>query len=92
MIALTNEVTFSIVNRVKNSFIYILRGILWYHLKIREKEKKLFLHLLKIIIYCNNSNIKYVNSIINIGFESFYYVINLDVVSYFVIFSDLIYY
>ena len=37
----------------------------------------------------NNSNFKCVNSIIKyIGFESFYYTINLDIVSSFVIFND----
>ena len=36
-----------------------------------------------------NSNIKYVDSTIKyIGFESFYYAINLDVVSSFMIFKD----
>ena len=37
----------------------------------------------------HNSNIKCVDSIIKcIGFESFHYVINLDVVSSFMIFND----
>ena len=35
------------------------------------------------------SNIKYVDSIIKcIGFESFYYAINLNVISFFMIFND----
>ena len=39
--------------------------------------------------YSHNSNIKYVDSTIKcIDFESFYYVINLDIVSSFVVFSD----
>ena len=39
-----------------------------------------------------NSNIKYVNSIINcICFESIHYTINLDVILFFIIFSDFDY-
>ena len=37
----------------------------------------------------HNNNIKYVNSIIKcIGFESIHYVINLDVVSFYMVFSN----
>ena len=39
--------------------------------------------------YSHNSNIKYMDSTIKcIGFESFHYAINLDVVSSFMVFSD----
>ena len=39
--------------------------------------------------FSHNSNIKYICSIIKcISFESIYYVINLDVVSLFMVFSD----
>ena len=42
--------------------------------------------------YSHNNNIKYVDSIINcIGFESFYYVINLNMISSFIGFSDFDY-
>ena len=42
--------------------------------------------------YSYNSNIKYIDSAIKcITFESFHYVINLDVVSSFVVFSDFDY-
>ena len=41
---------------------------------------------------CHNNNIKYVGSIIKcIDFESIHYTINLDVVSFFMIFSDFDY-
>ena len=40
-----------------------------------------------------NSNIKYVNLTIKcIGFESFHYVSNLDVVSSFIVFSNFLFY
>ena len=39
--------------------------------------------------YNHNSNIKYIDSTIKyIGFESFYYAINLDVVLSFMVFSN----
>ena len=39
--------------------------------------------------FSHNSNIKYINSIIKyIGFESFHYTINIDVVSSYVIFNN----
>ena len=42
--------------------------------------------------YSHNSNIKCINSIIKyIGFESIYYAINLNVVSFFMIFDDFNY-
>ena len=42
--------------------------------------------------YSYNINIKYVDSIVKyIGFESFHYDINLDIISYFMIFSGFDY-
>ena len=42
--------------------------------------------------YRHNNNIKHVNSTIKfIGFESFYYVIDLNVVSLFVVFNNFYY-
>ena len=39
--------------------------------------------------YSHNSNIKYISSIINcLGFKPIHYAINLDVVSFFMIFND----
>ena len=42
--------------------------------------------------YSHNNNIKYVDSTIKcIDFESFHYAINLDVVSFFMVFNDFDY-
>ena len=63
---------------------------------IKRKEIKSMvanmLHNLRHILYSHNSNITYIGSTTKcIGFESIYYVVNLDVISSFMIFSDLDY-
>ena len=61
----------------------------------RIKDKKIksmvicMLQNFSLMYYSHNSNIKYVNSTIKcIGFKSIHYVINFDVVSFFVVFND----
>ena len=60
-----------------------------------QKKKSIFINILHKLnhMYSNhNSNIKYVDSIIQyIGFNSIHYTINLDVVPSFIVFSDFNY-
>ena len=63
---------------------------------INDKKSNQYLSIcykIKIISKANhNSNIKYVGSIINYrSFESIHYIINLDIISSFIIFRDFNY-